>query len=106
MGSFFLTMLADLLTGGSKRRLAAAEAFGAPPTCLEARRYLSVALSLFTASSALLLTAALADTVGGSRWLSEVSGWSGIACLQGCVFCGIRYAVVNNEACGDDGDPA
>ena len=97
MGSFFLSMLTDWLTGASEQRLAAAEAFGAPPINPAAQRYRSVALCLFPASSALLLAAALADTVAGARRVSEVFGWSGIAGLQGCVVCGLRYAVVNQK---------
>jgi hypothetical protein len=97
MGSFLLSILTDLATGASKRRIAAAEAFGAPPISPAARRLRSVALWLFMASSGLLLAAVLADTVAGARSLSEVFGWSGIGCLQVCVFCGIRYASVNKK---------
>jgi hypothetical protein len=106
MGSFLLSLLANVITGASKRRLAAVEAFEAAPISPAARRYRIAALCLFTASSALLLTAALVDTVVGSRWLSEVFGWSGIACLQVCVFCGIRYAVVNKKPERDEWDLA
>jgi hypothetical protein len=97
MGSFLLSILADLITGASKQRIAAAEALGAPPVSPAARGYRSVALWLFLASSVLLLGAALADTIAGARSLSEVFGWSGIGCLQVCVFCGIRYASVNKK---------
>ncbi len=106
MGSFLLSLLADLITGASKQRLAAAEAFEAPPISPAARRYRIAALCLFMASSALLLTAALVDTVVGSRSLSEVFGWSGIGCLQGCSFCGIRYMAVNKKPSHDEWDLA
>jgi hypothetical protein len=106
MGSFLLSMLADLITGASKQRLAAAEAFEAPPISPAARRYRIAALCLFMAASALLLTAALVDTMAGSRSLSEVFGWSGIGCFQVSVFCGIRYAVVNKKPNHDEWDLA
>lgn len=106
MGNFLLSMLADLLTGASKQRLAAAEAFEAPPISPAARRYRIAALCLFMAASVLLLAAALVDTIAGSRSLSEVFGWSGIGCFQVCVFCGIRYAVVNKQPNHDEWDLA
>lgn len=106
MGSILLSILADLITGASKQRLAAAEAFEAPPINPAARRYRIVALCLFATSSVLLLTAALVDTVAGARSLSEVFGWSGIGCLQVCVLCGIRYAAVNKKSKSDEWDPA
>jgi hypothetical protein len=97
MGSFLFPMLADLITGASKKRLAAAEAFESPPISPAARRYRIVALCFFMLASALLLIAALVDTIAGSRSLSEVFGWSGIGCIQICVLCGIRYAAVNKK---------
>jgi hypothetical protein len=102
MASFLFSIFVDLITGTSKQRLAAAEAFGAAPINPAARRYRLVALSLFLASAVLLLAAAVSDSVAGVRQLSEVFGWSGIACLQLCVFCGIRYAIVNGRPKDDE----
>lgn len=97
MGGFLLVLLSDLLSGTTTRRLAAAEAFGSRPDNPAARRCRIVALCFFMAASSLLLTAALAETLSKARAASEVFGWSGIACLQVCVLCGIRYAVVNKR---------
>ncbi len=70
MGSFLISILADMITGASKQWIAAAEALGAPPVSPSARRFRSVALCLFMASSGLLLAAAVADTVAGA-WRRE-----------------------------------
>lgn len=102
MGHFLVSILVDLMTGESSRRLRAAEAFETPPMGPSARRYRAVALGLLMAASTLLLAAALVDTVAGDRPLGEWCGWSGIACLQGCVFCGLRYAAVNRKPGVDD----
>jgi hypothetical protein len=106
MESFLLSILTDLINGASKQRIAAAEAFEAPPISSVARRYRFVALCLFMIASALLLTAALVDTLAKWRSLSEAFGWSGIGCFQVCVVCGIRYAAVNKKPKYDDWDLA
>jgi len=95
MGSFLLTVLSHLFTGSAKRWIAAAEAFEAPPTNPAAQRYRVIAFCFFMAFAALVLIAALVDTLAKARSVSEVFGWSGIACFQVCVFCGVRYAIVN-----------
>jgi hypothetical protein len=102
MVSFLLSVLSGLITGSGKRWISAAEAFEAPPANPAAQRYRAVAFYCFMAFSALLLTAALVDTLAKARPVSEVFGWSGIACFQVCVFCGIRYAIVNKAYEDDD----
>jgi hypothetical protein len=70
----------------------------APPANRATKRYQVIAFCSFMAFSALLLTAALVETLAQARPVSEVLGWSGIACLQVCAFCVIRYPVVNRVA--------
>jgi hypothetical protein len=70
----------------------------APPANRAAKRYRVIAFCSFMAFSALLLTAALVETLARARPVSETLGWSGIACLQVCAFCAIRYAAVNRVA--------
>ena len=72
MGKFLVWILADLITGASKRRLAVAEALEAPPVNRVARRYRIAALGLFMSFSFLLLIAALVDVIAGAHSLSEV----------------------------------
>jgi hypothetical protein len=79
----------------TKTRLAAVEAFGTPPRSRQARRWRTIALALFTAASALMLAAAFTFEVGRPNVVSETLGWSGIACIQLCVVCGLRYAAAN-----------
>ncbi|MBN2023461.1 MAG: hypothetical protein JW809_11795 [Pirellulales bacterium] len=95
MPHFLLTMLADLFTGMTERRLDAAEAFGAPPVNPTARRYARAALALILAAAALFLIAALVHVLIGPGILGEAIGWSGVVCLELCVLCGLRYAAVN-----------
>ena len=81
----------------TKTRLAAVEAFGRPPRTQGGRRWRMLALALFVAASVLMLAAGLTFVVGRRSALSETLGWSGVACLQLCVVCGLRYAVVNRD---------
>jgi len=95
MTSFILAMLADVFSGSARQRIDAAEAFETPPRNPVARRWATRALILFIATSTLFLAAALTDWFTGNRFVSEIFGWSGIVCLQLCVVCGVRYAIVN-----------
>ena len=76
--------------------LAAAEALGVAPRNQTARRYRTAATWLFVGSSGLLLSAAFVHMAWGlNSILGEAIGWSGVALLQACVFCGLRYPYVN-----------
>jgi len=94
--SFILAILADVFSGSAKQRLEAAEAFETPPQNPTARRWATLTLILFLATSTILLAAALTDWLG-NRPLSEVFGWTGIVCFQTCVICGVRYASINKS---------
>ena len=67
MSGFFLGMLAEILTGSSKRRIDAAEAFETLPSNPIARRCAAVAFVLFLATSALFVIAALVDWFANVR---------------------------------------
>ena len=97
MGEFNLSMLIQLVSGAANQRLKAAVAFDAAPLNPSAQRLRSTALCLFLGAAALLLTAAVVDVCLGARLHSEVLGWTGIVCLNICVVCGTRYAVVNRR---------
>lgn len=81
----------------TKTRLRAVEAFGSPPRTRQARYWRTIALTLFLGASAFMFSAGLTFAVGRCGALSEILGWSGVACIQLCVFCGLRYAVVNRD---------
>lgn len=81
----------------TRTRLAAVEAFGMPPRTRQASHWRMFALALFVAASGLMLAAASTFVVGQRNALSEALGWSSVACLQLCVVCGLRYAVVNRD---------
>lgn len=98
MSSFFFGIIVDLLTGASRTCLKAAEAFETPPRTPQASRCRGVALTLFMTSAGLLLAAALTFVLAPQKALNEILGWSGVACLQLCVVCGVRYAIINNAA--------
>ncbi len=101
MTSFIFAMLADVFFGSAKQRIDAAEAFDTPPRNPTARCWATLALALFLATSFLLLIATLIDWFTAKRLLSEVFGWTGIVCMQLCVVCGTRYAVVNKPISQD-----
>ena len=97
MVAFLLGMIADIVSGAAATRIRAAEAFETPPRNPTARRWATFALTLFLLTSALMLSAALVDWFTGQRLVAECLGWTGVACLQLCVVCGVRYAVVNRK---------
>lgn len=92
----FLIMLSPMLWGA--RFPQAAEAFETPPLTTTARRFRAIAFCLFMLAAALLLTAALVDTVANDRELSEKFGSCGIACLNLCIYCSLRYKAANERA--------
>ena len=92
----FLVMLSPMLWGA--RLPQAAEAFETPPLTPTARRFRAIAFCLFMVAAALLLTAALVDTVANAREMSEKFGFSGIACLNLCIHCSLRYKAANERA--------
>ena len=79
------------------RMCEAAEAFDTPPVTRVAWRYGALALCFLMAAAALLLTAALVDRFANARFLSERFGWAGIACLNLCVYFGLRYKAANGQ---------
>ncbi len=92
----FLVMLSPMLWGA--RLPQAAEAFDTTPLTPTARRFRAIAFCLFMLAAALLLTAALVDSVANGRDLSEKFGSSGIACLNLCIYCSLRYKAANDRA--------
>ena len=92
---FFIGIVVDLLSGTTRARFAAAEAFDSPPRNASARRWRLAALLFLLATAGLFLTAALLHTLAGRPLLGEIFGWTGIVCFELCVFSGLRYAVVN-----------
>ncbi|HUG92883.1 MAG TPA: hypothetical protein VML55_18725 [Planctomycetaceae bacterium] len=96
-------MLSDLLSGAASQRLDAAEALQSPPSNQKARRYRAAAIGLFLAGAGLFLAASLLYVFGTARTLADVLGWGGVISLQICVFCGVRYAVLNRSvSCSRD----
>ncbi len=59
MFTFLLGMIVDLVTGATRTRMAAVEAFGAPPKSRHALRLRTTALVLFLFGTALLFSASL-----------------------------------------------
>jgi hypothetical protein len=96
MLTFFATLLADLLGGGTQKHLDAADAFDSSPRNASAGRCRRMALGLFLMSSILLLSAALIHTMADRRLLSSVLGWSGIVALLVRSWLGRRYAILNS----------
>jgi hypothetical protein len=76
----------------------AAEALERPAATPEAKGYRVAAVWFFFAMAALMLSAAIVFVVAGPVVASDVLGWSGIACLQLCLFCGLRYGALNRRA--------
>ncbi|MEM6329867.1 MAG: hypothetical protein AAF790_06430 [Planctomycetota bacterium] len=103
MTSFLLALIADVISGTTKQRLDAVEAFDTPPTSSTARRAARVTLGLFVVAAGFLFAAALLDVLAANRFASEVCGWMGIACLQLCVVSGLRYARLNRKADDHEG---
>tara|TARA_R110002049_G_C9140834_1_gene559609 strand:+ start:1192 stop:1701 length:510 start_codon:yes stop_codon:yes gene_type:complete len=97
MITFLLGMITDIVSGAAATRIRASEAFETPPRNTTARRWAAFALNLFLLTSSLMLGAALVDWFTGRRFLAECLGWTGVACLQLCVVCGVRYAIVNQN---------
>ena len=102
MFTFLLNIALHLLTGSTQKVFAAAEALGKPAATPTAQRYRTWAVVFFFLTSAFLLSAAIAFTLAPQNVLNEVLGWTGIVCIHVCVFCGLRYAVLNRT---DDDAP-
>jgi hypothetical protein len=98
MGAVLLSILTKVVAGLGKFWIDAAYALDSPPRTLQARRYRTTATCFFLSGAATLLWAALADVAAGNRPLSEVLGWTGITCLHGSAFCGIRYGQINQNS--------
>jgi hypothetical protein len=79
------------------RMVQAAEAFETPPLNRSARRHALIATCSLLAGAALLLTAALIDTLAKARPLSEKVGFAGIVCLILCVHSGLCYKDANSR---------
>jgi len=97
MGTLFLSILADLISGTATQRMDAVEAFEARPLNPTASRYRITAICFFLATSSLFLTAALVHICADARVLGEILGWTGIACVHVCIVCGLRYRIVNRR---------
>ncbi len=97
MLTFLLNILFDLATGSSQKGLDAAEALEQTARNPKAQRYRTLAVVFFLLTSAFLLAAAIAFTLAPNNILNEILGWTGIASLHVCVFCGLRYAVLNRD---------
>ena len=95
MTSFILAMLIDSCSGTTRQRMESALAFNTPPQNTRARQLATRTLVLFLTAVLCLLVASLLDSLLGNRFVSEVFGWSGLAVLQICVLCGVRYANIN-----------
>lgn len=91
----FLRLFSPL--GWGVRMIEAAEAFETPPLNRESRRHAMIAGCALMCGTALLLTAALIDTVAKDRPLSETVGFAGIFCLNLCVHSGLCYKDANNS---------
>jgi hypothetical protein len=97
-----LSLLIGWFIASALGRAAACGALDVPPTNLLARRYRAVAFCCFMIFAALLLTASLVDTIAKARPLSEVIGFSGLACFLICTICLLRSAIVNKAKKCDD----
>ena len=97
MLTFLLNIAFDLVTGSPQKALDAAEALEQTARNPRAQRYRTLAVVLFLLTSVFLLAAAITFTVAPNNILNEILGWTGIACLHFCVFCGLRYAVLNRD---------
>lgn len=91
----FLRLLSPSICG--RRLIEAAEAFEDPPLNRAARRYAVMSVCLLVATAALLLTAALVDTLANARPMSEAIGWTGIVCMNLCIYSGLRYRAANRR---------
>ncbi|MGH7137089.1 MAG: hypothetical protein ACREHD_15215 [Pirellulales bacterium] len=78
------------------RMIEAAEAFETPPRNPVARRQGWIAGCSLLTGAALLLAAALIDTLANARPLSEKIGFSGLLCLIVTVHSGLCYKDSNN----------
>jgi len=75
----------------------AAEAFETPPLNRAARRHAIIAVCSLLTGAALLLAAALIETLAKNRPLSETVGFPGILFLILCVHSGLCYKDANNS---------
>lgn len=101
MFTFVLNIALILITGATQKALAAAEALGKPAVTPAAQRYCTWAVVFFILTSAFLLCAAIGFTSAPQNVLNEIVGSTGIVCVHVCVFCGLRYGVLNHVE--DDG---
>jgi hypothetical protein len=92
-------------TPSAIRFLDAVEAIETSPMTCAAWRYLVMTMFFLMTGAALLLAAALMDSLAEAHRASEILGYSGLGCLQAFGFCGIRYKAVNRVA-PDQIDPA
>lgn len=90
----FLQLFSPL--GWGVRMVEAAEAFETPPLNRAARRQVIIAVCSLVTGAALLLAAALFETLATTRPLSEAVGLPGILCLILCVHSGRPYKGANN----------
>jgi hypothetical protein len=79
------------------RMIEAAEAFETPPFSRAARRHAAIAVGSLLAGAALLLAAAVIDTLAKARPLAEKVGFGGIFCLILCVHSGLCYKGANDS---------
>ena len=91
----FLQLFSPL--GRGVRMVEAAEAFETPPLNRAARRHPIIAVCSLLTGAALLLAAALIETLAKNRPQSEAVGFLGILCLILCVHSGLRYKDANNS---------
>ena len=61
-----------------------------------------MAFCLFMIAAALLLTAAMVDSLANDRELSEAFGLTGIICLEVCVICGVCYTFANKRPANEN----
>ena len=91
----FLQLFSPL--GWGIRMVEAAEAFEVPPLNPSARRHAIIAVCSLLTGAALLLAAAMIETLATNRSLSEAVGLPGILCLILCVHSGLCYKDANNS---------
>lgn len=91
----FLQLFSPL--GWGARMIEAAEAFETPPLNRAARRHAIIAVCFLMTGAALLLAAALIETLAKNRPLSEAVGLPGILCLILGVHSGLSYKDANNS---------
>jgi len=99
---FLISLLMGWFSGAGQRMHDSLDALYSPAANPSAQGWRTAAVCLFLLGATRFLSWSILFCLGERRLFCAVLGWLGLACLQGCILCGGRYAVLNQRT--DDTD--